>query len=273
MYTNSRTTTVLSYLRCEISLQKSVENLLHDYQHAEPFPHLVLDNLFPAETLNALLDELPPLSSERWVHDRRDQLIKSNLRSAVDLGDQGFQFASILHSAGFLYFLSEITGIKALLPDPYLTGAGYHVVPEGGKFDVHVDRNMDHFSGLQRRLAMLIYLNRDWKSEYGGQLELWDKNGSRCERVIEPVFNRTVIFEIGDCNFHAIRAVAPGRDLSRRSFAAYFHTVGNQLVVHNSIYAPKIFQDKGPLLGRLVRDTLPPFVLRTLKTLRDRRQP
>ncbi len=259
-----RTTTVLSYLRLQLKLTKSVEELQDIFKTAAPYPHLVLDDVFPSETLDALLNELPPLNSDKWVHERHDRLVKSNLRSAVDLGDHAFQFAAVLHSAGFLYFLSEITGVRPLLPDPYLSGAGYAVVPEGGRFDVHADRNVDQHSGLERRLAMLIYLNKNWKTEYGGQLELWDQNGTKCERVIEPVFNRTVLFEIGDKNFHAVRPVTDGLGVRRHSFQIYFHSVGNKFLGHNSIYAPPVYQTKGPLGRRIARETLPPFIMRNL---------
>ncbi len=267
----TRTTEVLSFLRMPISIEKSVEELLSDYRSSQPFPHLVLDNLFSGEMLDSLIEELPPFSSEKWVHERQETLVKSNLRSATDLGDEAFRFASVLHSAGFLYFLTSITGIKALLPDPYLSGAGYHVVPEGGKFDVHADRNTDHYSGLERRLAMLVYLNKSWTPELGGQLELWNQDGSHCEKVIDPLFNRTVIFEIGDKNFHAVRPVIQGTGFKRTSFAIYFHTVGKGLVLHNSLYAPKIFQDKEPVLRRVAMDVLPPIFLRTLRRLRKPR--
>jgi hypothetical protein len=262
---DSRTAEVLSYIPYALSPAGSVSDLLASYKSAKPFPHHVFDNLFPDEVLDGLLAELPPLTSEKWVHERHEQFVKSNLRSAVDLGDKSYQFVAMLHSAAFLYFLSEITGVKALLGDPYLSGGGYHVVPEGGKFDVHADRNTDHNSGLHRRLAMLVYLNKGWKPEYGGQLELWNQDGTQCEKVVEPVFNRTVIFEIEDKNFHGVRPVVGGHGRSRKSFACYFHTVGKNLVFHNSIYAPKIFQEKKSLLKILAHEALPPFLFRALK--------
>ena len=98
--------------------------------------------------------------------------------------------------------------------------------------------------GLQRRLAMLVYLNKAWQPEFGGQLELWNQDGTRCEKVIEPIFNRTVIFEIADSNFHAVRPVASGSGAARKAFAAYFHTVDGSIVPHNSVYAPSIYQDR-----------------------------
>ena len=197
-------------------------------------------------------------------------MIKSNLRSAVDLEENGYAFASILHSAAFLYFLTEITGIKALLPDPYLGGAGYHVIYEGGNFDVHADRNTDYYCGLRRRMAMLVYLNKAWQPKFGGQLELWNQDGTQCEKVIEPIFNRTVIFEVDDRNFHAVRPVASGSGAARKAFAAYFHTVDGGFVPHNSLYAPSIYQASDGFLHRVARATLPPFIWEALKEIKKR---
>jgi hypothetical protein len=257
---------IASVLGDKVNVPASTAELLDRYKNADPFPHLVFDNLFPSETLNQLLTELPPMTDEKWVHERKDRLVKSNLRSAIDLGPAAYQFASFLHSASFLYLLSEMTGIWGLLPDPYLGGAGYHVVPRGGLFDVHADRNVDQVTGLHRRLAMLVYLNHSWKSEYGGQLELWDTEGKQCQRVVEPDFNRTVIFEVGDRNFHAVRPVSTD-DRSRMSFAVYYHTVGDKdLQPHNSIYAPTFYRKKEPIGRRLIKDLTPPILLRAAKS-------
>ena len=261
----SRTAEVLSFIRCPLTLAKGVEELRAEFGSAYPYPHLVLDNLFPEDLLSAMLDELPPPTSEKWVHERRDRLVKSNLRSAVDLGDRAYEFASAVHSAGFLYFLSEITGVKSLVPDPYLSGAGFHVVPAGGLFDLHADRNTDFHTGLERRLVMLLYLNKGWKTEYGGQLELWNQEATKCEKVVDPIFNRAVIFEIGDKNFHADRPVDPKFGLSRKTFVTYFHTVGKDVVPHSSIFAPSIYQNKPSLVKRIAREVLPPFLMNILR--------
>ena len=270
MKTTDRTAEALSFLRCKLSPSRSVGDLLDDYEHAQPFPHLVLDNLFPSEIVDSVLEEIPPASSEKWVHLQDPLMIKSNLRSALDLEEHGYAFASFLHSAAFLYFLTEITGIKALLPDPYMGGAGYHVMQEGGKFEVHADRNTDFYCGLRRRLAMLVYLNNSWHPEFGGQLELWNRDGTRCEKVIEPIFNRTVIFEIDDCNFHAVRPVASGSRAVRKAFVAYFHTVDGKIVPHTSVYAPSIYRDRDGLIHRVARATLPPFIWAALQELKKR---
>lgn len=268
---SGRTAEILGFCRLKLNLTKSLEDLRQEYLSGYPFPHLVLDNLFPTGSVDAVLSELSALSDDRWIRESRATLVKSNMRSAIDLGDDGFQFVSVLNSAGFLHFVSEISGVKGLLPDPYLTGAGYTAMGEGGKFSVHADRNTDHYSGLERRLVMLIYLNKDWSTELGGQLELWSKDGLRFEKSIEPIFNRTVIFEIADDHFHAVRPVTNGSERARLAFMSYYHTVGRDVVPHFSIYAPGVFQEQPSLWKKIVKEALPPFVFRALKKMKPKR--
>ena len=252
----------------KVHLPALTSEMFDRYKNARPFPYLVLDDFFPEETLQGMIDELPPLSEDKWVHHNADQLVKSNLRSAVDLGPIGYQFGAFLNSAGFLYLLSEMTDVWGLLPDPYFGGAGYHVVPAGGKFLTHADTNVDPNTGLFRRLAMLTYLNHDWEPAFGGQLELWNADATKCEVVVEPVFNRTVIMEIGDVNFHAVRPVL-NNSRSRMSFASYYHTVGDKdFKPHFSIYAPSFYLKKEPLGRRLAKDILPPIALRAFKSFK-----
>jgi Rps23 Pro-64 3,4-dihydroxylase Tpa1-like proline 4-hydroxylase len=261
-------TGIMSILADKITLPASSAELAEQYKHAKPFPHLVLDNIFPNEWLDDVLNEIPEMSDAKWVHERQERLTKSNLRSAVELGEAGFQFAAFVNSAKFLFLMSELTGVWALLPDPYMGGAGYHVVPSGGKFDVHADRNIDQVTGLRRRAVMLVYLNKSWKSEYGGQLELWDTTGSRCEKVIEPTFNRAVIFEVADQNFHGVRPVVT-EERARKSFATYYHTVPEaNMIPHNSIYVPSFYLKKPPLYRRIMTEVVPPVLFKVARRLK-----
>jgi len=208
------------------------------------------------------------------VHEDNTQLQKYNLRSAVSLGEAGYQLTAFLHSASFLYFLSELTGIWQLLPDPYLQGSGYHLIPPGGKFDIHADRNTAYETGLTRRLSLIVYLNKEWPPEYGGQLELWNSTATRREESIEPIFNRTVIFEIADGYYHGVpNPVACPPTRSRNSFVAYYHTVGANggkgVAPHTSIYAPSFYRKRERPFVRFVKDLTPPIILRSLKRFRN----
>jgi len=265
---------IASLLRGQIALPDSVENLSSTFKNAKPFSHLIVDNLFSNDMLDKLTQEIPSMSDNQWVHENNEQLRTYNLRSAIELGETGFQLTAFLHSAAFLYFLSELTGIWELLPDPYLQGGGYHIMPRGGKFDVHADRNTAYETGLNRRLSLIIYLNKDWKPEYGGQFELWNSDATRCEGIVQPIFNRTVIFEITDKNFHGVpQRVACPEGRSRDCFLVYYHTAriaGQEAPPpHTSIYGPSLYRKKGSALRKLVRDVMPPIFIRTLKRVRD----
>jgi Rps23 Pro-64 3,4-dihydroxylase Tpa1-like proline 4-hydroxylase len=269
---------ITSLLGERITLPDSVENLSSSFRNAKPFPHITIDNMFSNGVLDKLVDEIPSsLADDHWVHENNEQLHKYILRSAVELGETGYQLVAFLHSAAFLYFLSELTGIWELLPDPYLQGSGYHLMPRGGKFDVHVDRNTAYGTGLTRRLSLIIYLNKNWKHEFGGQLELWNSDATRCEAVVEPLFNRTVIFEVAGPNFHGVpQPIACPKGQSRNCFLVYYHTVGLEgrldMPSHTSIYAPSFYAKNGSSLRKLFRDMTPPMLLRTLTRARQRRK-
>jgi Rps23 Pro-64 3,4-dihydroxylase Tpa1-like proline 4-hydroxylase len=86
-----------------------------------------------------------------------------------------------LNSQPFLEFLQQLTGIKeTLIPDPYFEGGGFHEIKPGGYLKMHVDFHKHKLTKLDRRLNILVYLNEDWKEEYGGHFELM---GTRYEQM------------------------------------------------------------------------------------------
>lgn len=263
---------VMSPLGDTVTLTERVESLALRYRDAKPFPYLTIDNMFSSALLDQLIDEIPPMTDAHWVHHDHEHEEKYGQRSALDLGQAGFRLTTFLHSAAFLYFLSEVTGIWRLLPDPYLQGSGYSLMPTGSKFDVHIDRNTAYETGLLRRIALIIYLNKDWQHEYGGQLELWNPEGTKCEVAIEPLFNRTAIFEVSERSYHGVPATikAPFAR-SRNSFIVYYHTASTdegKVAPHTSIYAPAHYQQNQRTVRKLVKDLMPPVLLRRLRKFR-----
>ncbi|HKH46091.1 MAG TPA: 2OG-Fe(II) oxygenase [Thermoanaerobaculia bacterium] len=197
------------------------------YTSAQPFPHAVIDSLFPDEVLRTVLAAFPQPDEIEWR--RFDNATEKKL---------GYWHESSLHPdlQLFLYemsappvlrFLEALTGIEGLIPDPYFGGAGPHQILPGGFLKVHVDFNRHPLLQLDRRLNLLVYLNEDWEEAYGGHLELWDREMTRCERKILPVFNRTVVFSTTDFSFHGhpVPLSCPeGR--SRKSVSFYYYTNG-----------------------------------------------
>ncbi len=266
-------TALRSYLRGRVNVPANLADLHDSYSAAKPFPHICLDNLFPNELLEDLIVEAPGLAADQWLTFDQDGLERTlRMRSALELGNAGSQFVSLLHSAAFLYLLSEITGIWQLLPDPYLQGGGHAMMRRGDFFGVHADRNIAYDTGMTRRLAMIVFLNKDWRSDYGGCLELWNHEATRAEVTIEPVFNRTALFEVAYPNYHGVpQPLACPPERTRNSFLVYYHTVGvnegDRVTPHSSRFAPQFYRKRKSLVQRAAEQIAPPFALNFARKL------
>lgn len=65
----------------------------------------------------------------------------------------------------------------------------YAWYPPGAGYARHVDQS---FGSTARRMSLILYLNENWESAGGGELELYDAHGG-CRRV-EPRAGRLVCF-------------------------------------------------------------------------------
>lgn len=203
------------------------EALREQYRSARPFPHIVLDNLFPNELLEEVLADFPRPGDIPWRRFDNATERKLGYTHETVLRPNLQLFLYEMNSAPALQFLEALTGIEGLISDPYYGGAGPHQIEPGGFLKVHVDFNWHPLMKLDRRLNLLVYLNKDWKEEYGGHLELWDREVARCERKILPVFNRTVVFSTTDFSFHGHPTpLACPEGMTRKSVSFYYYSNG-----------------------------------------------
>jgi Rps23 Pro-64 3,4-dihydroxylase Tpa1-like proline 4-hydroxylase len=253
-----------------------------EYLSAQPFSHVVLDNFCPEWILDEVLSEFPSPDQEGW-----QRFESENERKLASAGDTGMghatrQLLAEFNSATFLDFLEQLTGIAGLVPDPYFEGGGLHQIVPGGHLNVHVDFNRHPVTGLDRRLNVLLYLNRDWDDEWGGKLELWSPNMQRCERAIAPLFNRLVVFSTTEHSFHGHpHPLACPPDRSRRSLALYYYSNGRPeearvaAPTHNTVWGEQgrdpAARTPGERLREIVRRVTPPIVLDAVRDARQRR--
>ena len=204
-----------------------VDDLSHAYRHANPYPHIVIDEFLRPEVAEALFAGFPRI--EQMPKIFREPMSYKGQLSDIDAKWPAFSevFAQ-LQSAPFRAFIGRITGIDGLQPDPMLAGGGLHQSPRSGFLDLHVDANFHPYDkGLHRRVNILIYVERDWQDGWGGQLELWsDRNKKPFEQValVPPRFNRAVIFNTTRTSWHGVAAVACPDGHSRKSLALYYYT-------------------------------------------------
>lgn len=198
------------------------------YLSAEPFPHIALDGLFDDEALDIVLREFPAPADMQWMKfDSSTEKKLGYFHEKSRISNAIRDFLSEMNSFEMLLWLEALTGIDGLIPDPYFGGGGLHQIEPGGFLKIHADFNVHPKLKLDRRLNMLIYLNRDWKEDYGGHLELWDTNRKACRERILPVFNRTVVFSTSDTSYHGHPhplTAPPG--VTRKSVSLYYYTAG-----------------------------------------------
>ena len=190
---------------------------------AEPFPHLVIDGLFPPELLRAAAAEFPPFDWPHWVRYDSPLERKLSCNRLEHLPERLAALLRRLNRPDVAATVGQVMGISGLQPDTTLHGAGLHMIGPGGKLDIHLDYAVHPHCDLERRVNWILYLNENWDDAWGGELELWASDMSHCAVRIAPRFNRLVLFEVGDHAYHGhpepLRCPA---DVCRRSIALYF---------------------------------------------------
>jgi hypothetical protein len=263
-----------------------------EFRRARPFPHVVIDGLVPDEVLDAVVAEFPSPDRPEWF--RFDSELERKLASTTEtpLGPATVAVLTAFNSAAFLDFLTELTGMPGLVPDPHFVGGGLHQIVPGGHLEVHADFDRHPTTGLERRLNVLLYLNRGWREEWNGALELWGPDLRACEARIWPEFNRCVVFETTATSYHghpAPLACPPGQ--TRKSLALYYYALPTRDdPPHGTLFRPHATRGAGPrlepsrpsatrraealdaLAKRAAEELLPPVVLRTVRAAVRRRR-
>jgi Rps23 Pro-64 3,4-dihydroxylase Tpa1-like proline 4-hydroxylase len=245
-------------------------DLSGDYAAARPFPHCKVDGFFDERLLDRVLEEFPDPESACWKKYDTKYEIKKEAKKLHAMGPVTQAFIQSLNSSRFLRFLETVTGIPKLIPDPHLSGGGLHQIPRGGKLGIHVDFNRNKDLDLERRVNLLIYLNKDWKEEYGGHIEFWERNLQGEHVKYLPLFNRMAIFSTTATSWHGhpVPLSCPqGR--YRRSIALYYYTSaesGNQNgFTHTTIFADRAGHTSSLSWKQILKRCVPPILTDGLK--------
>ena len=255
------------------------------YKNADPFPSIYFDNFFNEEFLSDVLEEFPTLGDKSDIKYNNPNEVKLASRGEQKFGKKTKVLMHFLNSEPFLNFLSELSGIQKLLPDPYFEGGGCHQIKPGGMLKIHADFNKHALTGLDRRLNFLIYLNKDWKEEYGGHFELWNEDMSESRAKILPLFNRVAMFSTTDFSYHGHpdKLTCPP-DRSRKSLALYYYTNGRPkeevnegLEDHTTLFKERKgvkSESRMSTYNKIVNlaiDLMPPILYRTIRKIRNKK--
>lgn len=200
-----------------------LETLARSFRDASPFPYVVIDNFLNSQIANQVAEEFPDPDASWWFYNNPIEVKYTMDRFDAAKTPTICQVFDKLQSEDVLRMVRRITRIPNLENDPYLHGQGLHYHPRNGRLDVHLDYSIHPITGKERRLNIILYLNRSWKEEYGGHLELWDREFTGPKQRILPVFNRAVLFQTSDISYHGMpRALACPLGEGRKSMAIYY---------------------------------------------------
>jgi Rps23 Pro-64 3,4-dihydroxylase Tpa1-like proline 4-hydroxylase len=228
--------------------------LSQQFETAQPFRHVVIDQFLDEEFCQELIKEFPAFDSSRAVNEAGEIGRKAVFPDLSRLGAAYKRFDQLMRDPGFLELLSRITAVPKLLYDPDYVGGGTHENLSGEELDPHVDFNYHPSQRWHRRLNLIVFLNPHWDASWGGCLDLirdpWTPPSAGDARRVIPIANRAVIFETTENSWHGFQRVQvpEGAEVaSRRSIAVYFYSkdrpAGQTAAEHSTVYAMRSLGD------------------------------
>jgi len=217
----------MEYINFE-SLKERLPLIKKDFLSKKPFHYVTFENFFYPDKAETIYKSYPTIADGKWEGttyiDQKNKFAKTRF-------EEGSVFKKVfseLNSKEFLQWLNELSEIEVpLTGDDELFGGGLHQSINGAFLNVHVDYNFHPTTKYHRRLNVLVYMNKDWKDEYNGHVELWDLiDGNKKQLAsIAPTFNRCVIFETNEISFHGHpKPLNTPPDVNRKSIATYYYT-------------------------------------------------
>jgi hypothetical protein len=217
-------------LRIPPATSQRADEFRDTFLHAQPFRYVVIDDFFENDFAERLLDEFPSFDRRLAIAESGytgGKAVNTQIASISPAYEELYGFIS---SKPFLEFVSRLSGLPDLILDPAMYGGGTHENLHGQELDPHVDFNFDQAEQLHRRLNLIVYLNKDWRQEWGGGLEIHSdprRPGENEIRTFNPIFNRAVLFETNEYSWHGFPKIdlpEDKRHLSRKSISIYLYT-------------------------------------------------
>ena len=201
-----------------------LKKMQYDFINAEPFEHIIVPNFLSNDYAELIYKNFPvDIENDNWYKYNNPieyKYASDNLKLMPKPLEQIFY---LLSCKEIIEVFSNISGINNLEYDPYLHGAGIHVLSTGGKLDIHLDYEKHPYLNKERRLNIILYMNKDWKEEWNGDTQLWDKNMSKCIVKSHVKFNTAIIFKTNETSWHGLPdPIKCPKNIFRKSIAYYY---------------------------------------------------
>jgi hypothetical protein len=217
--------------------------LERQFRENQPYPHVHLTDFLEPDVARELAIEFPGLATAAWTRYKHPNENKVGLAKRSLFPRRLGEVVDELNSPVFVQWLSRLTGIPGLVADGMLEGGGLHQSGVGGFLNVHTDFSNHHYhKHWRRRINLIVYLNSGWDEQWGGAIELWDREVKRCVVKIPPLLNHALIFRTDDISYHGFPdPLRCPENESRKSLALYYYTMesGEGDKVRSTNYRPR----------------------------------
>jgi hypothetical protein len=206
---------------------EKLEKMRVEFLSAKPYPHISIENFLDDKIADLVSEKFPqvsdPKTQGKWHKYCNPIEVKFAMDNLEDMPEEAKKVFYLLSTGHFIKKLSELTNIPDLEADPFLLGAGLHSHPKDGRLNIHLDFEIHPVTGKERRLNIILFLSKEWKPEWKGGLEIWEKNMSSCSKVFCPKFNTAVLFQTNDVSWHGLpEKIQAPEGINRQSLAIYY---------------------------------------------------
>ena len=201
----------------------NIDELKEKFNKNLPFEHIKIDNFLKEEYAEEIYKNFPT-DLENWHKYYNPIEVKYTNDNINNINKSIKDLFYLLSTNKLIDVFSKITGIKDLEFDPYLHGAGLHLHPRYGRLNMHLDYEKHIIlKNKQRRLNIILFLTKNWKEEWNGDNQLWDKDMKNCIVKTYPKFNSVIIFKTDEITWHGLpeKIMCPD-GVYRKSLAYYY---------------------------------------------------
>jgi hypothetical protein len=237
-----------------VKWSSQLPSLRRQFRENRPYPHVLLKEFLDPYVAAEMASEFPGLATDAWTRYKHPNENKVGLAKRSLFPTQLGEVVDELNSEAFVHWLSQLTGIPNLLSDDMLEGGGLHQSGPGGFLNVHTDFSNHHYhKHWRRQVNLILYLNPTWQEQWGGALELWDREMRRCVVKVPPLLNEVLIFRTDEISYHGFPdPLRCPEGESRKSLALYYYTAesGAEVKTRSTNYRPR--PEDGPLKSAMI---------------------
>jgi len=188
-------------------LEKNINELRLEFSASNDITNtrfVSIDNLLPKDLAEDIYLNFPKKEQMRSISSFRES--KCTFKQLDEISSKLKDITFAIQSPKIVSLIEKITGISNQRPDSSLYAGGISLMTKGDFLNPHIDNSHDGERKYYRTLNLLYYVTPDWKVDYGGNLELWDKKVKKAQ-ILPSLFNRLIIMETNINAWHSVNPI------------------------------------------------------------------